>query len=100
MNPIFVDDVVAVILASFMRDGHEIVNLGGDEVVGVGELAARLAGAIGTEARFEEGAAEGPGDLVGDTTLLRELYAPSGLVSLDDGLRRTVAGLTSEEVSA
>ena len=100
MNPIYVDDLVAVLLASLARDGHETVNVGGDEVVGVGELASRLAGAIGTEARFEEGAQEGPGDLVGDTTVLHELYAPAGLVPLDDGLRRTVDSLAAEEVSA
>jgi UDP-glucose 4-epimerase len=100
MNPIYVDDLVAVLLASLGRDGHETVNVGGDEVVGVGELASRLAGVIGTEARFEEGAPEGPGDLVGDTTLLHDLYGPAGLVPLDEGLRRTVDSLAAEEVSA
>ena len=100
MNPIYIDDLVSVLLASLGRDGHETVNVGGDEAVGVGELASRIAEAIGTEARFEEGTAEGPGDLVGDTTLLHELYAPAGLVPLDEGLRRTVASLTAEEVSA
>ena len=67
---------------------------------GIGDLASRLAEASGTEARFEEGAAEGPGDLVGDTTLLHELYVPAGLVPLDEGLRRTVESLAAEEVSA
>jgi UDP-glucose 4-epimerase len=100
MNPIYIDDLVAVLLASLVRDGHETVNVGGDEVAGVGELAARLAEAIGTEARFEEGAADGPGDLVGDTKLLHELYAPARLVPLDEGLRRTVESLAAKEVSA
>jgi UDP-glucose 4-epimerase len=100
MNPIYIDDLVAVLLASLTRDGHQTVNVGGDDVVGVGELAARLAGAIGTDARFEEGAAEGPGDLVGDTTILHELYAPANLVPLEEGLRRTVDSLGAEQVSA
>jgi nucleoside-diphosphate-sugar epimerase len=100
MNPIYIDDLVAVLLASLGRDGHETVNVGGDEAVGVGEIAAVLAGAIGTEARFEEGEPEGPGDLVGDTTLLHELYAPASLVPLEEGLRRTVDSLAAEEVSA
>jgi UDP-glucose 4-epimerase len=99
MNPIYIDDLVGVLLASLGREGHETVNVGGDEAVGVGELASRLAEAIGTEARFEEGAAEGPGDLVGDTTVLHELYVPA-LVPLEEGLRRTVDSLAAEEVSA
>ena len=100
MNPIYIDDVVALLVESLGREGHETVNMGGDETVGVGDLASRLAETIGAEARFEEGAAEGPGDLVGDTALLRELYAPAGLVSLEEGLRRTVDSLAAEEVSA
>jgi UDP-glucose 4-epimerase len=100
MNPIYIDDLVAVLLASLGRDGHATVNVGGNEVVGVGEIAARLAAAIGTDARFEEGTAEGPGDLVGETTVLHELYAPTDLVPLGEGLKRTVDSLAAEEVSA
>src|SRR5256885_988154 len=98
MNPIYIDDLVSVLLASLGRDGHETVNMGGDEVVGVRELASRIAEAIGIEAWFEEGMVEGFGDLVGDMILLYELYVSVGLVSFDEGLRRIVVSLMVEEV--
>jgi nucleoside-diphosphate-sugar epimerase len=100
MNPIYVGDAVAVIQAALGREGHDTVNVAGDDVVGIGDLASQLAEVIGTEAQFEDGAAEGPGDLVGDTTLLHELYGPIGLVPLEEGLRRTVESMAAEEVSA
>ena len=39
MNPIYIDDAVAAILAALEVDGHKIVNVAGDEIVTIREIA-------------------------------------------------------------
>lgn len=91
MNPIYVADAVESIVASLELDGHVVVNVAGDEVAGIGDLA-RLAGeALGREPVFEDGSAAVAGDIVADTTRFHELFELREPVGLAEGIRRTVA---------
>jgi nucleoside-diphosphate-sugar epimerase len=87
MNPIYVDDAIRLLVEAAERDGHHVLNVAGDEVVSIRELAELLGEELGREPVFEEGSAAA-GDLVADTTRMQELFSLRPLTSLRDGLRR------------
>jgi UDP-glucose 4-epimerase len=89
MNPLYIDDVVRGFLAALELDGHHLVNVGGDEAPGIDELAALIGEAVGREPVIEQSEGGAPGDIVGDTTRLHELFDLRPLVPLRDGLRAT-----------
>jgi nucleoside-diphosphate-sugar epimerase len=88
MNPIHVDDAARAIESSVKLEESTVINVAGDEVVTVSDLARGLAGAAGVEPTIEEG--EPAGDLVADTTRMRELLGVTPQVSLADGLRGVI----------
>jgi nucleoside-diphosphate-sugar epimerase len=95
MTPIFADDVVRAFTRAIELDTHEVVNVAGDEVVGIDELAAVIGEAVGRAPVFEAGGSAA-GDLIADNRRLRELLLPEPLVSLADGIRATaLAGATA-----
>ena len=89
MNPIYVDDVIRVLLAALELDGHQLLNVGGDEVAGIDELAQLVGDVLGREPIFEHAAEGARGDVVVDTSRLHKLLPLRPLVPLADGLRRT-----------
>jgi nucleoside-diphosphate-sugar epimerase len=90
MNPIYVEDAVRAFVAALEIDGNHVVNIAGEDVVGIDEIA-RLAGeAVEREPVFEQGSPDAPGDVVADTTRFRELFALDGLVPIREGIRRMV----------
>jgi UDP-glucose 4-epimerase len=97
-NPIFVSDIVRVIQAALELDGHHVVNVGGDEVVSIADLARLIGRAVGREPEFEEGPRGPAGDVVGDTKRMHELFSVRPLVSLENGLRKTVEAWAREAV--
>ena len=90
MNPLYIDDVVRVVLAVLELDRSVVLNVAGDEAVSIKELAETIGRVVGREPRFEEGSAPAPGDLVADTRHLHELFDLRPLVPLEEGLRRTL----------
>lgn len=95
LNPIFVADVVRVVISALERPGHRRVNVAGDEVVGVRELAEMVGETLGVEPSFEESGATALDIVVRNERMKRELGV-DGLIPLSDGLRRT---LTVEAVA-
>jgi UDP-glucose 4-epimerase len=91
MNPIYVEDAARAAVAALELDGNHVVNVAGDEVVGIDDIA-RLAGqALGREPVFEHGDADAPGDVVVDTTRFHELFNLGELVGMAEGIRRMVS---------
>jgi UDP-glucose 4-epimerase len=90
MTPIFVADVVRVVQATLNRGGHDVVNVAGDEVVDIRELAVLIGELVGREPLFVDGSPTAAGDLVGDNAQMHALYGLGELVPLEDGLRATV----------
>jgi nucleoside-diphosphate-sugar epimerase len=91
MNPIYVEDAVRAAVAALELGGNHLVNVAGDQVVGIGDIA-RLAGqALGREPVFEQGDADAPGDVVADTTRFHELFDLGELVGMAEGIRRMVS---------
>ena len=89
-NPIFVDDAVLGFIAALDGPAPNVVNVGGEDVVTIGELAAAVGRAVGTEPSFEHVDGEVEGDYVADITRMRSLLGPKPLVTLGEGLKRTV----------
>ncbi|MDQ3823695.1 MAG: NAD(P)-dependent oxidoreductase [Actinomycetota bacterium] len=90
-NPIYVDDAVAAVVAALDGPSPNVVNVAGPEVVSIAELAVAIGRAVGREPFFVEERATVEGDLVADVSRMRGLLGRE-LVTLHDGLRRTVAG--------
>jgi nucleoside-diphosphate-sugar epimerase len=93
MNPIYVEDAVEAILAALAVDGHLIVNVAGDEVVTIREIAEAAGRALGAEPVFENAGGAAAGDVVADTRAFRAWLGDRPFVSLSDGVARTAAAV-------
>jgi UDP-glucose 4-epimerase len=97
MNPVYVGDAVEAVVAALELDRSVVVNVAGDEVVGIQEIATLAGEALGREPVFEDGGAAA-GDLVADTAHFHELFGLDALVSPAEGIRRMVEA--EQEVEA
>jgi nucleoside-diphosphate-sugar epimerase len=88
MTPVFVDDVLAVILRALESGEHHLMNVAGDETVSIRELAELIGAAVGREPRFEDTGGAVPGDLIGRNERMHELLAGRPLIPLAEGLAR------------
>jgi UDP-glucose 4-epimerase len=91
-NPIYVDDAVAAVVAALDGPAPNVINVAGAEVVSIAELAAAIGRAVGREPVFAEEPGMVEGDLVADVSRMRALLGNRELVTLEEGLRRTLAG--------
>jgi nucleoside-diphosphate-sugar epimerase len=93
MNPIYIDDAVAAIVAALAVDGHKIVNVAGDEIVTIRQIAEAAGRAVGVEPVFEDGGGQAAGDVIGETTEFRAWLGDRSFTSLDQGVARTAAAM-------
>jgi nucleoside-diphosphate-sugar epimerase len=91
MNPIYIDDTVAAILAALAVDGHKVVNVAGDEIVTIREIAEAAGRAVGVDPIFEDRGGTAAGDVIGDTAAFRAWLGDRAFVTLADGIARTAA---------
>ena len=85
MTPIYIDDVThAIEIAT--NSGHAgVVNIAGDRIVSMRELAMELGAVVGREPKFEATGKE-TGDLIGDNRLMKELFGAWPMTPLAAGL--------------
>jgi UDP-glucose 4-epimerase len=88
MTPMFVDDTVRAFAAALELDGHHVVNVAGDQVVSIADLATAIADALGAEPVFDERSGS-PGDLIADNARMHELLGLGALVPLAEGIPAT-----------
>lgn len=86
ITPIFIDDLIRMIVEAVELDGHQVVNLAGDEVASIRDVALLIGEALEREVRFERGDTA-TGDLVADNAHMHAVFAPGSLVPLTDGIR-------------
>jgi UDP-glucose 4-epimerase len=91
MNPIYVGDAVRAAVAALELEGNHVVNVAGEEVVGIDRIAELAGEALGRQPVFEQGDADAPGDVVADTSRFNELFELRDPVGLAEGIRRMVA---------
>lgn len=101
INPIYVDDVVRIIDRALSVEGKHIVNVAGDEVVSMVDLAKIVGEIVGRRPVFNHGQDQVLSDLIGDNQLMHRLYgvAEGELTPLREGLREVVDELRLREVS-
>jgi nucleoside-diphosphate-sugar epimerase len=74
-----------------------LVNVAGDEILSIRDMAETIGRVVGSEPHFEEAPDEGQEDLIGDTTLLRRQFrVPDSFVSFEQG----IAAMVAEETTA
>jgi len=95
INPIYVDDLVRIIEHALTVPGSHTVNVAGDEIVSMVELAELVGQVAGRPPSFRYGTDPRVSDLVADNRLMHALYGLSSgdLTPLREGLSRVVADL-------
>jgi UDP-glucose 4-epimerase len=88
MTPVYVDDVTRAVESAIDSSYSGTVNIAGERVVSVRELAEEIGRALGCEPFFEESGQESA-DLMGDNNLMRQVLGDWSMVALHDGLSRT-----------
>ncbi len=88
MNPIFVEHVVDVVLQALGVGGNHLVNVAGDEVLSIKEMAEIIGHQAGREPVFEHVPGASGGDVVAVTARLRCTFRlPARLTSFADGVQ-------------
>jgi UDP-glucose 4-epimerase len=94
MNPIFVEDVAEVFAQALQHPpppDSAAINVGGDEVLSIREMAETIGRVAGREPVFEEAPGASGGDVVVDTTRLRQVFRlPERLTSFAAGVQATL----------
>lgn len=93
INPIHVTDAVHAFASALNVAGSWQINVAGDETVSISALATMLGEAAGQDVHLEHMPSRTSGDLVADTTRMRELLGVPRRVQLQDGLQGVVRDL-------
>ncbi len=90
MNPIYVDDVSRTVITVLNSSKSHVVNVAGNDVVSLRDIADYAGRALGTVPVFEETDSVS-GDIVCDNSRLRALLGDPTLVSVEQGVTRVAA---------
>jgi nucleoside-diphosphate-sugar epimerase len=90
LNPIFVNDAAAIVVRALETLAPPVLNVAGDEVLSIRQMAETIGRALGISPVFEEAPGDPPPDLVADTTLLRRTFELGDLTSFARGIAATV----------
>ena len=93
INPIYVDDAARIFGPALDSEATGTFNVAGDEHLTISELVARIGETAGERPRVRHVATAATGDLVADTSRVRDELGLRPQVPLAAGLRSLVAGL-------
>lgn len=96
VTPIYIDDVTRAIRAALDSAYSGVLNIAGDQALSMRKLAQEIGHVIGKEPVFEN-TNEEAADLMGDNSFMKKALCGWDLVSLGEGLERT---LKSEEANS
>lgn len=91
INPIYIDDVIQILEKALTSEEHFMVNVAGDQSIDMRELAILAGELLRKKPIFEEAIDNQTLDLLGDNRLMHEIFQLNTLVSLQEGLRRTIS---------
>ena len=92
VNPIFVSDAIRVFEPVLEFADSGVFNVAGNEVVTMTELVSLIGAVVGSEPIIEYVQASNEGDLVGDTSRMREVLGVVPRMTLRAGLDATAEG--------
>jgi UDP-glucose 4-epimerase len=93
LNPVNVDDAVRVFEPALGQSVSGPVNVAGDEVVTITELVRLMGEVTGRRPRIRHTEAQPAGDIVADTTRMRDALGVTPTTSLREGLAAMVPAL-------
>lgn len=99
INPIHVSDAIDAFASALNVTGSWQINVAGNEVASISRLAAMLGEASGEAVHLEHVISRTDGDLVADTTRMRELLGVSPRIAMQDGLRAIVRDFASSSAA-
>jgi UDP-glucose 4-epimerase len=88
INPIYVQDAAAILVKLLETSGSKQINIAGDQVISIFQLATYIAEIVGREPIFSYQSKQK--DLIGDNSLLKEIIGEISFNKLQDSLRDTV----------
>jgi UDP-glucose 4-epimerase len=95
MNPIYVDDAIAVFEPALQLEQSDLFNVAGEESVTLTGLISVMEDVTGNQARLEHAPAAQPGDLVGDNSRMKNVLGVTPQTSLRDGLAAMVEAMVA-----
>jgi len=87
-TPIYIDDVVTALMRAIGSDHCGVVNIAGDRVVSIRELAEEIGCALNIPPLFQESSEESS-DMMGENVLMKRVFGEWPMTTLSDGLSRT-----------
>jgi nucleoside-diphosphate-sugar epimerase len=95
-NPLYISHVADVFAQALSLEGDHTVNVAGDEVLSIRDMAEIIGCVVGREPVFEEVTGDSGGDFVADTTLMRRTFRlPERLISFEQGVTRLLDAQSS-----
>jgi UDP-glucose 4-epimerase len=91
MTPTHIEDVTEAFERAALASFTGALNVAGDELVSLRELARLVGEVLATSPVFEETGNEAASDMAGDNARMKRTLGGWPLVTLDEGLRRTLA---------
>jgi UDP-glucose 4-epimerase len=96
LNPIYIDDLVDLLVRAVERRGSYLVNVAGPDTVTIADIATLAAETIGRPAELTEVERPPDGWLVATTDRMRTMFPEAATTPFELGLRRTIQAMRTE----
>jgi nucleoside-diphosphate-sugar epimerase len=90
INPIYITDLVRVMEAALDDERSYTVNVAGPEPLSIRDLAEIIGRHVGRAPRFEDRDTDVEGDLIAETSLMRQIFGAHPLIAPAEGLGRMI----------
>ena len=87
-NPLYVADLLPMIERALDLQGEQILNVGGDEVLSIRDMAETIGSVLGEVPRYEPAPGAPPNDVVGNVERMHALLRPAPLTSFATGIAK------------
>ena len=85
-NPLYVADLLPMIERALALQGGQVLNVGGDEVLSIRDMAETIGSVIRKTPRYEPAPGAPPADVVGDISRMHALLRPALLTPFATGI--------------
>jgi nucleoside-diphosphate-sugar epimerase len=94
LNPIYVDDLVEILVRGTVRGGSYTINVGGPDVVSIADIAKSAGDVLGQVPIFAEVDRGPDGWLVASTDRMRDMFGDVGRTPFLVGLERSIRSMS------
>ncbi len=89
-NPLYVADLLPMIERALALQGEQALNVGGDEVLSIRDMAETIGSVLGQAPLYEPAPGAPPGDVVGNVGRMHTLLRPPPLTPFATGIAKMV----------